>query len=71
MFNTIYLSNCFKKSLLYYSICLLLQALLNSETFQMLPQAYQYKLITLLPECDKLVPSDNTLRYSMPVTCYQ
>ncbi|XP_041360385.1 polycomb protein Asx-like [Gigantopelta aegis] len=40
------------------------KALLNSETFRTLPQAYQYKLITLLPECDKLVPSDNTLRMS-------
>ncbi|XP_048237158.1 polycomb group protein ASXL1-like [Haliotis rufescens] len=39
-----------------------LKALLNYDTFNMLPAAYRYKLITLLPECDKLPDTENSLR---------
>ncbi|XP_071117219.1 polycomb group protein Asx-like [Haliotis cracherodii] len=41
-----------------------LKALLNYDTFNMLPAAYRYKLITLLPECDKLPDTENSLSIS-------
>ncbi|XP_013420611.1 polycomb protein Asx isoform X2 [Lingula anatina] len=41
-----------------------LRALINKHTFTMLPPAYQYKLLQLLPECDKTVMADGSLRLS-------
>ena len=39
-----------------------LRALINKHTFQLLPAAYQYKLLQLLPECDRLPASEGNLR---------
>ncbi|KAJ8306430.1 hypothetical protein KUTeg_016975 [Tegillarca granosa] len=41
-----------------------LRALINKQTFSLLPQQYQYKLMHLLPECDRYVGSDGALRFS-------
>lgn len=41
-----------------------LKGLLTKHTFNSLPASYQYKLITLLPECDRIVGKDNALRLS-------
>lgn len=38
--------------------------LLNEKTFGLLPPAYQYQLLILLPECDREVGSDSALRLS-------
>ncbi|KAL3868234.1 hypothetical protein ACJMK2_041065 [Sinanodonta woodiana] len=42
----------------------LFQALISKHTFSLLPPNYQFKLINLLPECDKIVGSDGGLRIS-------
>ena len=39
------------------------QALITKHTFSLLPPSYQYKLICLMPECDKIVGKDGALRY--------
>ncbi|WAR24310.1 ASX-like protein [Mya arenaria] len=41
-----------------------LKGLLNKHTFSTLPSSYQYKLIQLLPECDRIVGRDTALRLS-------
>ena len=41
----------------------LFQALITKHTFSLLPPSYQYKLICLMPECDKIVGKDGALRY--------
>jgi len=41
-----------------------LQGLLTKHNFTSLPPAYQYRLITLLPECDQITGKDNGLRLS-------
>lgn len=41
-----------------------LKGLLTNHTFSSLPANYQYKLITLLPECDRIIGKDNALRLS-------
>ncbi|KAK3584815.1 hypothetical protein CHS0354_006232 [Potamilus streckersoni] len=41
-----------------------LRALISKHTFSLLPPNYQFKLINLLPECDKIVGSDGGLRIS-------
>ncbi|XP_053394409.1 polycomb protein Asx-like isoform X2 [Mercenaria mercenaria] len=41
-----------------------LKGLLTKHTFSSLPANYQYKLITLLPECDRIVGKDSALRLS-------
>jgi len=45
-----------------HAVCF--QGLLNKHTFSILPAAYQFKLIQLLPECDRIVGKDNALRLS-------
>ena len=40
-----------------------LKPLLNMHTFAMLPPAYQYQLIKLLPECDQINGPENSLRW--------
>ncbi|XP_032242340.2 putative Polycomb group protein ASXL2 [Nematostella vectensis] len=42
-----------------------LRSLLNHRTFTMLPPAYQYQLLLLLPKCDRIVGQDNGLRPSI------
>jgi len=39
------------------------QALIGQHTFKLLPAAYQYKLIQLLPECDRVQVHDTQLRF--------
>lgn len=41
-----------------------LKGLLTKHTFNLLPASYQYKLITLLPECDQIKGKDSALRLS-------
>ncbi|XP_064625309.1 putative Polycomb group protein ASXL3 [Lineus longissimus] len=41
-----------------------LRALLNKHNFVELPVSYQYSLIQLLPDCDKIVSADASLRLS-------
>ncbi|XP_064604736.1 putative Polycomb group protein ASXL2 isoform X2 [Liolophura sinensis] len=41
-----------------------LRELINKQTFADLPAYYQYKLLQLLPECDRLVGSDGSSRLS-------
>ncbi|XP_074643450.1 uncharacterized protein LOC141900440 [Tubulanus polymorphus] len=41
-----------------------LKALLNKHTFGLLPPAYHYRLIQLLPECDRIICADGSLRFS-------
>lgn len=41
-----------------------LKALITKHTFSLLPPSYQYKLICLMPECDKIVGKDGALRLS-------
>ncbi|KAL4236341.1 putative Polycomb group protein asxl2 [Mactra antiquata] len=41
-----------------------LKGLLTKHNFSLLPSQYQYKLITLLPECDKIVGKDSALKLS-------
>ena len=43
--------------------CSPFQALITKHTFSQLPPSYQYKLICLMPECDKIVGKDGALRY--------
>ena len=45
-----------------YILCVLFQALIGQHTFKLLPTAYQYKLIQLLPECDRFQLHDGQLR---------
>jgi additional sex combs-like protein len=45
-----------------YAVLLYHQALINKHTFSMLPPAYQYKLIQLLPECDYRLGVDGNIR---------
>ncbi|XP_026680194.1 polycomb protein Asx [Diaphorina citri] len=40
-----------------------LRCLLNRHTFSSLPALFQYKLIQLLPQCDRIPQSDSTYRY--------
>lgn len=40
-----------------------LKTLINKHTFNLLPPAYQYKVIQLLPACDQLTGPENSLRY--------
>ncbi|CAH3110705.1 unnamed protein product [Pocillopora meandrina] len=41
-----------------------LRSLINQRTFNMLPQWYQYKLVTLLPKVDRAIGHDGALRPS-------
>jgi len=41
----------------------MIQALLGEHTFKLLPAAYQYRLIQLLPECDRAQVYDGQLRF--------
>ncbi|KAK3090145.1 hypothetical protein FSP39_009486, partial [Pinctada imbricata] len=41
-----------------------LRALIGRHTFNMLPTHYQYKLLHLLPECDRIIDSDSRFRLS-------
>jgi len=43
--------------------CHVVQALIGQHTFKLLPAAYQYKLIQLLPECDRVQVHDGQLRF--------
>lgn len=46
----------------------LMQALINKHTFSLLPAVYQYKLIQLLPECDRIV-STASHRSNLQLVC--
>ena len=39
------------------------QTLIDRHTFDLLPPNYQYKLLQLLPECDRCIGQDSGMRY--------